>query len=81
MDSLIHQRYTVRDAASQREPREYAQKIIRLAKDAGMTNVLNQLDLIYNGIDIDVRAGNLRRPKEGSTVNDMLNDLDEFKHD
>lgn len=81
MNSLIHQRYTIRDAASQREPREYAQKIIRLAKDAGMTGVLNQLDLIYNGINIEVRSGTLRRPRESATINDMLNDLDEYKHE
>ena len=81
MNSLMQQRYTLRDVAAQRESREYAQKIIRLAKNADMINVLNQLDLIYNDIDIDVRADTLRRFKNNTTINEMLSDMNEFKHD
>ena len=81
MNSLIQQRYTLRNVASQRESREYAQKIIRLIKNADMINVLNQLNLIYNDIDIDVRIDTLRRFKDSITINEMLNDMNEFKHD
>lgn len=81
LESLMKEKYSIRNAADRREPREYANKIIRYAKDAGMVTVQNQLDAIYNGIDIDVRSGNLRRPKDGTTINDLLSDLDEFKHD
>ena len=81
MNSLIQQRYTLRDVASQRESREYAQKIIRLAKNVDMINVLNQLNLIYNDIDIDVWIDTLRRFKNSTTINEMLSDMNEFKHD
>ena len=81
MNSLMQQRYTLRDAVAQRESREYAQKIIRLTKDADMINVLNQLNLIYNDIDVDVRIDTLRRFKNSITINEMLNDMNEFKHD
>ena len=81
MNSLIQQRYTLRNVASQRESREYAQKIIRLAKNVDMINVLNQLNLIYNDIDIDVRIDTLRRLKDSITINEMLSDMNEFKHD
>ena len=81
MNSLMQQRYTLRDAVAQRESREYAQKIIRLAKDANMINVLNQLNLIYNDIDVDVKIDTLRRFKNSIIINEMLNDMNEFKHD
>ena len=81
MNSLMQQRYTFRDAIAQRESREYAQKIIRLVKDADMINVLNQLNLIYNDIDVDVKIDTFRRFKNNIIINEMLNDMNEFKHD
>lgn len=44
-------------------------------------NLQNQLDLIYNDIDIDVRAKNLRRFKSNMSLNDLLSELNEFKYD
>ena len=81
MNNLMQQRYTLRDAVAQRESREYAQKIIRLTKNADMINVLNQLNLIYNDIDVDVKIDTLRRSKNSITINEMFNDINEFKHD
>ena len=81
MNSLMQQRYTLRNVVVQRESREYAQKIIRLTKNADMINVLNQLNLIYNDIDVDVRTDTLRRLKDSTTINEMLSDMNEFKHD
>ena len=81
MNSLIQQRYTLRNIVSQRESREYAQKIIRLIKNVDMINVLNQLNFIYNDIDIDVRIDTLRRFKDSIIINEMFNDMNEFKHD
>ena len=77
----MQQRYTFRDAIAHRESREYVQKIFRLAKDADMISVLNQLNLIYNEIDVDVRIDTLRRFKNSITINEMFNDMNEFKHD
>ena len=81
MNSLMQQRYTLRNVAVQRESREYAQKIIRLIKNVDMINVLNQLNFIYNDIDVDVRVDTLRRSKNNIIINEMLNDMNEFKHD
>ena len=81
MNNLVQQRYTLRNIAVQREFREYAQKIIRLIKNVNMINVFNQLDFIYNDIDIDVRADTLRRFKNNIIINEMLSDMNEFKHD
>ena len=81
MNNLMQQRYTLRDAIAQRESREYAQKIIRLIKDVNMINMLNQLNLIYNDIDVDVKIDIFRRFKNNIIINEMLNDMNEFKHD
>ena len=81
MNNLVQQRYTLRNVVTQREFREYAQKIIRLIKNADIINVLNQFDFIYNDIDIDVRVDTLRRFKNNIIINEMLSDMNEFKHD
>ena len=81
MNSLIYQRYIIRNAINQRESREYVQKVIRLIKNVDMINVLNQLNFIYNDIDIEIRSSIFRRSKKKTIVNDMLNDLNEYKHE
>ena len=81
MNNLMQQRYTLKNVVVQREFREYAQKIIRLVKNVDMINVLNQLNFIYNDIDIDVRIDTLRRFKNSIIINEMFNDMNEFKHD
>ena len=77
----MQQRYTLKNVVVQREFREYAQKIIRLIKNVDIINVFNQFDFIYNDIDIDVRTDTLRRFKNNIIINEMLNDMNEFKHD
>ena len=80
IDAVLKERYTIRDAANHREPHEYAQKILRSAKDAQFTSLRNQLDIIYNGLDAELRR-DLRRPKDTTTLEEFMSDLDEFKHD
>ena len=77
---MFIQRYTVRDAASHREFRKYVQKIIRAVKNVGM-NLQNQLNFIYNDIDINVRASIMRRLRKKMTFNKLLIEFDEFKFD
>ena len=79
IDAVLRERYTMRDATSRREPREFAQKILRSAKDAGMILVKNQLDIIYNGIDLELRR-DLKKPEEATTVNTFLSNLDDCKY-
>ena len=81
MNSLMQQRYTLKNVVVQRELREYAQKIIRLVKNVDMINVFSQFDFIYNDIDIDVRIDTLRRFKNNIIINEMFSDMNEFKYD
>ena len=80
IDAVLRERYTMHDAGNRREPREYAQKILRSAKDAGLIGVKNQLDIIYNGMDPELRR-DLKKPRERTKLNDFLEELDDFKHD
>lgn len=77
---MLHEKYSLRDAINRREPREYAQKIIRSAKDADTSRPKNQLDMIYNAVDSDLRR-DLRKPEENSTISSYLAELNSHKHD
>ena len=80
IDVVLRERYTMRDASSRREPREYAQKILRSAKDAGMTLVKNQLDIIYNGLDLELRR-DIKKPEDATTINSFLTTLNDCKQE
>lgn len=80
IDAVLRERYTIRDASSRRESREYAQKILRSVKDAGMTLVKNQLDIVYNGIDLELRR-DIKKSEDAITINSFLMTLDDCKHE
>ena len=79
IDNVLYKRYTLRDTANRREPRKYVSKIVRLAKDANLTNIPNQLDIIYNGLDSELRR-NIRRPKASTTLDSFLGNFDDVKY-
>ena len=81
MQLLITQKYILRNVANKRKSREYAQKILRFAKDTRIINMHNQLNLIYNDIDIDVRVDNLCRFKQDNIINNLFINFDKFKLD
>ena len=81
MQTFVTQKYILRDAINRRKSKKYVQKIIRATKNVEMINVQNQLNLIYNDIDIEMRIDDLRRLKTKMTLNELLSDLNEFKHD
>ena len=80
IDAVLKERYTFRDAAAQREPREYAQRILRSAKDAGLTSIRNLVDIIYNGIDLELRK-DVSKPDDATTINSFLKSIDSCKHE
>lgn len=76
--SLLREKYTMYDAQQQREPREYAQKIIRHAKSAELTSIFNQLNVIYNGIDVEFRQV-LKKPTNTTNLDTYLQEMDDMK--
>ena len=75
MAVITKERYSLDDARRHREPREYAQVILRAAKSAMMTSVYNQLFLIYNGLDVEFQQ-HLTPPTPETTIDSFLGQLD-----
>lgn len=80
MESLLKESYTLKDASAKREPREFAQRMLRAAKDAGINDTAPQLDMIYTNIDLNLRMY-LQRPTDKSSVDSFLTDLDDRKYE
>ena len=78
---MLHEKYIIRDAINRREFRKYAQKILRLIKNVEFSLSKNQLNVMFNDIDMKIRFSNIRRFKKNTTINNFLTDLNEFKHD
>ena len=57
--------------------------MIQLIKDVGLDLLQNQLNIIYNDIDFSFRKENVKRLKIKAeiTLNNMMKNLDEAKHD
>ena len=54
-DAIFREKYTMTDAAHRREPREFAQRILRLARDAGMDSTKQQSNTMFNDTDLELR--------------------------
>ena len=81
LNALLNERYTMRDAVNRREFRKYAQKILLLIKNANLNSAKNQLNVIYNDIDSSLRKNDVKRSKVDDTINNMLELLNDCKHD
>lgn len=75
MAIIVKERYSLNDAARRREPREYAMTIIRAAKIAKLGDVHNQLDVIWNGLDVEFQS-DIDAPTEATTLNQFLASMD-----
>ena len=75
MATIVKERYTRNDAMRQREPREYAMIIIRAAKVAKLGEIHNQLDIIWNGLDVEFQS-DIDPPTAQTTLNQFLTSLD-----
>ena len=80
-DVLFNERYTLRNAINRREFKKYVQKFFRLIKNVNLNNVKNQLNIIYNNINNSLRKKNIKRFKKKVTINDILKNLNDCKHD
>ena len=75
MAILVKERYTLHDAMRHREPREYAMTIIRAAKVAKLGDIPNQLDVIWNGLDVEFQS-DIDPPTAQTTLNQFLTSID-----
>ena len=75
---MLIQQYIIRDAVNYREFREYVQKIIQAVKNVDM-NFQNQLNFIYNDINVNVRTSIMRRLRKAMNFNELFIKFNEFK--
>ena len=79
MAQLLKERYMINNATRHREPREYAMAIVRAAKVAKLKTVHNQLDIIWNGLDVEFQS-DIDPPDTNTTLNQFLRAMDRRKH-
>ena len=80
INALIREKYIIRNAINRRESREYVQKLFRFVKNVELTQLRNQLDVIYNNIELKIRQFDIRRFKNDISLNDFLSNIDNVKY-
>lgn len=79
MATLLRERYSMQDAARRREPREYAQTIMRAAQNADMGVMKDHMLLIWNGLDTEFQR-DIPEPDATTDYNQFLESLDKRKY-
>ncbi len=77
--NFLRERYIMTNVARNRESREYAQKIIEWAKLIEMFNFFNQLNIVYNDIDSELKR-DLKKWTKDITIEDYLQLLNDCKN-
>lgn len=75
---LLRKKYTMNDVWQHRESKKYAQKIIRCVKSAEMNSVFNQLNMMYNEINVKFRR-DLRKLTNITLLNEYFLEFDACK--
>ena len=76
---MLRKRYIICDIISRRESRKYAQKILRLIKNINIILVKNQLNIIYNDINLELQR-DVKKSKNVTIINSFLINLDDNKY-
>ena len=69
----------MKNVKKHRESRKYAQKIMKCVKSTKMKSIFNQLNIIYNDINVELRK-DLRKLFNTITLNIFLQDFDACKN-
>ena len=79
MAVLLREKYSMQDAARHREPREYAQTLMRAAQNADMGVMKDHMLLIWNGLDTEFQR-DIPEPEAATDYNRFLESLDKRKY-
>ena len=55
MNTILKERYTMKDVRRRRKSKEYAAKILRIAKSAEFESMSNQIIIIYNELNVEFK--------------------------
>ena len=78
MATIVRERYTLADARSKREPREYAGVILWAAKSAELESAGRVVMMIYNGLKLEFQR-DLQMPELTTPLEQFLQELDDHK--
>ena len=79
MTVLLREKYSMQDAARHREPREYAQTIMRAAQNADMGTMKDHMLLIWNDLDSEFQR-DIPKPEAVIDYNRFLKSLNKRKY-
>ena len=80
IDSMLNEKYTLQDAFNRRESRSFAQKIIQAVKNVKLSNIKNQLNIMYNVMNLKLWR-NIKRSNNQITLNSFMSDINDCKHE
>ena len=73
--TILREKYSLADVARHREPREYAQIILRGAKVAELRDIVHQMSVIWNGLDLDFQQ-DIPRPSSVTALSAFLQSIE-----
>jgi hypothetical protein len=76
--NFLKERYIMIDAEKNRESRKYAQKIIRWVRFAKLISFFNQLNIVYNDVNLELKR-DLKKLLKNTIINDYLQFLNVCK--
>ena len=79
MSILLREKYSLQDASRRREPREFAQTILRAGQTAELGTIKDHMLLIWNGLDFEFQR-DIPEPDSRTDYNHFLESLDRRKY-
>ena len=78
MNTILKERYIMKDAKRRRKSREYATKILRAVKSTELESMSNQIAIIYNELNVEFRR-NLTKSINVLSIDSFLREMNEVK--
>ena len=79
VDVILYDKYRMKNKINRREPREFIQRIIRSAKNAGFTKTKIQFDIVYNVIEFELHH-DFRCFDNAAILSSYLTSMDNYKN-
>ena len=79
LSALLHEKYTLQDAAKRREPREYAQAMVKAAQNAEMGTTKDHILMVWQNLDMEFQR-DIPEPGQEIDYNAFLESIDRRKH-
>ena len=79
MNTILRERYTMKNARRRRKSKKYATKILRIIKSTEFESMSNQVTIIYNELNVEFRR-NLTKSINVLSIDSFLREMNEVKN-